>query len=334
VALDWKRLLTGQGIPFQDAGPHNINTACPFCGAVDVSGHYLAISLRGRGWRCFRNPRQHRGRSYVRLLTALLRCTQEHARELLGETATPLPEPDHFAEQWRSQLGLSVPSRLTTLEFPAEFTSMASPSRFGLAFWYYLYNRGFSTAQADWAVASYNLHYATTGQYTYRLIIPVYSAQGKLMTWTGRSIRRDTPIRYLSLGTDDALAPPGDLLLGLPLLWKATSTRCLVICEGPFDAIAVTVLGHQHGIWGTCLFGVNVSEAQANLLAELERRFDQMTLLVDPDARLRTLSLRERLPQRCGVSHLPFDLKDPGELLQKGYNVDELQIIINTRQMA
>ena len=316
--LDWRRLLTSHGVEYQDAGPSNITTRCPFCGSVDTAGHYLAISTRGRGWRCFRNPRQHRGRSYVWLVQTLLRCTEERAREITGEDGPAvLPAEDEFAAQWRSQLGLdkATSTKPAKLEFPDEFRSIFNSSRFAAMFWRYLFSRGFTRDQASWAAKAYRFHYAMSGRWAYRLIIPVQSVANQLMTWTGRSINPKSDIRYLSLGTDEAIAPPGDLLLGLPLLWRSSPTRCLVVCEGPFDAIVVSVLGHKVGVWGTCLFGVNVSPAQAELLAALANRFDKMCLVVDPDARLRTLGLRERLPIQCKITSLLNGLKDPGELL-------------------
>ena len=320
--MDWPRFLTAHSIQYQDAGKHNITTSCPFCGSVDTLGHYLAISTRGRGWRCFRNPRQHRGRSNARLIAALLKCSEAHARDLAGETAPPLPSAYTFGAEWRKKLGVASPegSRPASfhLKLPPEFKSLASHSRFVDAFWNYLYGRGYTFDQAAWAVENYQLHYAITGPYAYRIIVPVYAADGKLMTWTGRSIRPDAEIRYKTLATDDACAPPGDLLLGLQMLWSVKNPRCLVVCEGPFDAIAVTVLGHLNGVYGTCLFGLNVSEAQADLLAELERRFERMRLMLDSDALLRILSLRERLPQRCKSAVLLTGAKDPGELIKKG----------------
>ena len=319
--FDWKRFLSSQHIACQDAGKHNITTGCPWCGSTDAEHHYLAISTRGRGWRCFRN-RQHRGRSNVRLMMALLKCTKEHAEELVGEVAPPLPTPETFAIDWRKKLGVSTEGARPTqfrLKLPSEFKPLwQTNSRFADVFWGYLYERGYSEDQAVWVVGTYKLHYAISGPYAYRIIIPVFDSTGKLMTWSGRSIRPDAEIRYKTLATDEACAPPGNLLLGLEFLWKVQNPRCLVVCEGPFDAIAVSVLGARNGVYGTCLFGLNVSEAQADLLADLERRFERMRLMLDPDALLRVLSLRERLPRRCKSAAMLTGLKDPGELIKKG----------------
>lgn len=314
---DWTKILSANGIPYQEAGKFEVAVGCPWCGASDTSQHHLAISLRGRGYRCFRNPVQHRGRSNVRLLTALLRCSEEHARELLGEEGgVSLPAQDTFKDQWRKQLGLAETScQVTELTLPREFKALDNFGPFARMFWNYLYDRGYTKDQATWASEAYNLYYSTSGPYARRLVIPVYDSTGKLMTWTGRSIQPDAQIRYKTLATDQAVSPPGNLLLGLPLLWKAVPATCLVICEGPFDAIAISALGHRHGVWGTCLFGVYISEAQADLLCELERRFVRIRFGIDPDANLKALSLRDRLPRRCLPMTLPEGLGDPGELI-------------------
>lgn len=325
---DWVRFLNTHGVEFT-AQKENCYVHCPFCGTAD-QGQHLAISLLGRGWRCFRNPQQHRGKSYVRLVSALLRCSDDRSRELLGEDApVALPAPDNFKSQWRKQLGLSSPEGAPPVEnltLPREFKPLAdSKSPFASAFWNYLKRRGYTDEQAHWAASVYKMHYATSGAYAYRLVLPIYDAQGKLMTWTGRSVKPDAEVRYMSLRTrpseDDpicALEPPGNLLLGLPLLWKAEPASCLIVCEGPFDAISISTLGHRYGVWGACLFGVNVSTSQSDLLDALQRRFPRMKLIVDPDARLRALNLRQRLPRKCQSVPLLSGLKDPGELIATG----------------
>lgn len=310
-------VLEAHGVEFRISGKNEILTRCPQCGASDPSQH-LAISTRGRGWRCLRNPRLHRGRSYSKLLVGLLSCSIERARELVGEEAvTRLPDNEEFATNWRKQLGLSEPvtTRPKTLSLPREFKPLNDNSPRAGVFWKYLYKRGYSPEQAAWAAKAYNLHYALSGKYAYRLIVPIYSFDGKLLTWTARGIA-DQDIRYLTLKGDDAVAAPGESLLGLSLLYRAKLCRCLVICEGPFDAIAVSTLGHEYGVWGTCLFGLECSTKQADLLCDLDSRFDRSRLLLDPDAILRILHMRQSLPRRCAALAIPNGYKDPGELIE------------------
>jgi hypothetical protein len=321
-------VLEAHGVEFRVSGANEILTRCPQCGASDPSQH-LAISTRNRGWRCLRNPRMHRGRSYSKLLVGLLNCSVERARELIGEeAAVRLPDSEEFATGWRKQLGLTEPvdTRPKTLSLPKEFKRLTPDApRSSLGFWNYLYKRGYTEKQADWAAEAYDLHYAMSGRYSYRLIVPVKAFDGQLMTWTARGIS-DQEIRYLTLKSDEARAAPGELLLGLPLLYKATLARCLVVCEGPFDAIAVSTLGHKYGVWGTCLFGLELSEKQADLLAEVETRFERIRVALDPEqAWLRMLDMRQLLPKRCKPLQIPQGFKDPGELIEAPEGADFIE---------
>lgn len=309
-------ILAQHGCAYRQSGRFEILTRCPLCGEADPSEH-LAISVRKRGWRCLRNPRQHRGKSYVRLLTLLLRCSYERAQELLGVPNTrPLLAPDEFSSQWRRQLGLEQNNAsLRSLELPSEARKLTLGAPRSGGFWKYLEERGFSPEQAKWAAETYDFHYALSGRYAYRLIIPVYSRTLQLMTWTARSVTPNAGIRYLTLSTDYARCAPGELLLGLSFLGRANPARCLVVCEGPFDAIAVSAIGHEAGVLGTCLFGLELSDAQADLLTELCDYFDRTKLLIDNPAWTRVLGLKERLPKRCRPMHLPEGFKDPGVLI-------------------
>jgi hypothetical protein len=311
-------ILAARGVEYRQGGRFEILVRCPLCGASDPSQH-LAISTRRRGWRCLRNPRQHRGASYVKLLTLLLRCTEDAAREMLGETgAAYLPDQDDFSQQWRKQLGVADPGGplKPKLLFPKEFRPLRLGDPRASGFLRYIRERGYSSDQISWLLEAYQLQYAISGRYSYRVIIPVTDEHGKLMTWTARSIQPNADIRYMTLSKEHALAPPGELLLGLQTLWRVESARCLVIVEGAFDAFAISVLGHQFGVWGTCVFGLELSTAQADLLSELAIKFERMVVLLDPsEAWLRLLHMRSMLPRNCRVEHLPSVLKDPGELI-------------------
>lgn len=316
----WKPFLDQRGVPYREGGRNEVLVHCPFCGESD-QGHHLSISTRNRGWRCFRN-RSHKGRSYARLLSNLIACSEEFARELLGERTQSLPDRDTFASDWRRQLGMSqvVVERPTHIDLPSEVKPLSrSYGRLADVFWNYLHSRGYGSAEAGWLAKTYRLQYSISGKWAYRLLLPIYDSAGKLMTWTGRAVLPEAEVRYLSLSAESSVESPPNLLLGLDFLWRVYKPRCLVVTEGPFDAMAVTALGNLDGIWGTCLFGVQVSDAQAVLLDDLTRKFDRMRLLVDPDAAMKVMGFRDKLPKSCQIRHLPPGFKDPGEL-PKGWD--------------
>lgn len=318
LSRKFEAILAARGVSYRQGGRFEIMVRCPMCGGADPSEH-LSVSTRNRGWRCLRNPAQHKGVAYARLLSLLVGCSIESACDMLGEQGPALlPDQDKFASQWRNQLGLeSAPDNYhpKKIAFPKEFRKLASNAPRSVQFWRYLTSRGYTVAQANWAAEAYQLHYAISGRYSYRVIIPVFSRLSQLMTWTGRSISPSADVRYLTLSTENSVAPTGELLLGLQLFWKAKKTRCLVVCEGPFDAVAVSVLGYEAGVWGTCFFGLECSSTQADLLCELSDSFERIRLMLDPTAMLRVLRMRERLPRRCRSAELPSGLKDPGELI-------------------
>ena len=229
-----------------------------------------------------------------------------------------LPDQDAFSAQWRKQLGLEAeaPPSARKLSFPREFRPLSEGGSLSRGFWDYLADRGYSGVQRGWAAKAYDLQYALSGRFAYRIIIPVVDRRSQLVTWTARAIDREADIRYLTLSRDQSRAAPGELLLGLPLLSRAAPARCLAICEGPFDAIAVSAIGHSRGIYGTCLFGLELSDAQADLLSDISDSFDRVKLLLDPEqAWLRTLDMRSKLPKRCKPVTLPKGYKDPGTLI-------------------
>jgi len=319
MVFDWKRFLTRHGIEYVTQGPNvgrgAINVKCPFCGPNDPSEH-LGISLSGKGWGCWRNA-THRGKSRARLIQALLRCSPQRAEELAGGTVVT-PQDDSFADQLSAMLTgekLEKVTRPTRLKLPPEFKPLdGTRSKLAEPFLDYLEDRGYEDDELDWVIRSYRLHYCTRGDFQYRIIIPLYDGDDKLISWVGRTIVPDTNPRYKALHVDSAIAAPGDTLLGLSLLWSATDTRALVVCEGAFDAIRVSLFGRALGIWGTCLFGLNVSETQSVLMQELSERFAHVYLLLDEDASLQTFRLSQPLGRKCQLLRLPAGIGDPGEL--------------------
>jgi hypothetical protein len=174
--VDWFSFLRQNNIPFTTTGPNasrgRVNVKCPFCGQDDPSEH-MGISLRGRGWSCWRNS-SHRGRSTPRIIAALLRISLAEAEQLAGGEVS-LPTDVDLGQSIRARLGgqldVKIPRR--TLDFNREFKSLDSASRFADQFYDYIYDRGYQPEQATWLVRAYDLHYATTGKFAYRIIIPV-----------------------------------------------------------------------------------------------------------------------------------------------------------------
>lgn len=314
---DWFAFLRQHSIPYTTTGPNasrgRVNVKCPFCGPADPSEH-MGINLNDKGWSCWRNA-SHRGREAPRLIGALLKCSPAEAERINGEGAVALPSDSDLGAELRKRLGGEEPevARVTQLSLPKEFYPLTDGSRWSDAFIDYLMSRGYTEARAWWLADTYNLQYAKSGRFAYRLIIPIYDRWRNLQTWTGRAIYPEEELRYRSLKREEQVCSPKETLLGLPLLWECPNPKLLVICEGPFDAFWVTTFGRPIGIYGTCLFGLSMSDAQATLLLELKERFRHQTLLLDSAARMQAFKMAGN---GLGLTYtpLPEDVKDPGEM--------------------
>ena len=299
--FNWLSFLRQRNIPYVTSGPNfsknnAANIKCPFCGESDPSEH-MGLSKNGGFWGCLRNS-AHRGRNPTYLIQQLIHCSAAEARQIVGgvtgaPTASDLEST--FAALKQTTVDAPVERKL---ELPSEFKPLLNNSLFAEPFIAYLEQRGYRKAQIEWLAKEYKLHYATKGLWAYRLIIPVYTRYGELLTWTARTIRKDEQPRYRTLQMKpkyetDVVAKlaVNNTVLGLPVLWGANNPRVLIVVEGPFDALKVTAFGQSIGMYATCLFGLNIYQAQVAELQELSERFEQKYLLIDEDAELQRLRL-------------------------------------------
>ena len=115
----------------------------------------------------------------------------------------------------------------TKLELPKEYKPIIGNkdilARHALA---YLKKRG--VTQDD--IEKYNIGYCETGRYAKMIIIPSYDETGNLNYFTGRSFEKDPYIKYHNPETSRDIIP-----FELFINWNIP----LILCEGPFDAIAI-----------------------------------------------------------------------------------------------
>jgi hypothetical protein len=171
----------------------------------------------------------------------------------------------------------------------------------------YLYMRGFEESEALRLTENYDVWYCTRGEYQGRIIFPVVY-RGQLLGWTGRSIYTGERLRYKTEG-----ALTGQLLWYDDLLECEAET--IVLCEGPFDALKVAILGRPRGIVATCFFTSGLSEGQLDRLHSLLPRFRRRYLVLDRGAVGATLRASVRLKALAVETRwLPAEIKDPGLL--------------------
>lgn len=317
MRFDWVQFLERHHIEYVTRGPNisknSVGVRCPFCGSADPSQH-MSISLDGRGWVC-RRKREHSGKSRTKLIKALLRCSEERARELAGESAVPLPADEDLGDRVRAALGVGAREReVEPLGWPRqEFRRLRSKLVTARPYINYLKSRGYSSEEVDWLVENYDLHYATTGSFAGRIIFPIKDHFGDVQAFVGRTIRKDEEPRYKASYDH----PPGDWLLDLPNLGRAKRGSSLIIVEGPLDAVKVRVLGRRYNIYSTCLFGLNVTQPQARLLRKVVQDFDYVGWMLDEGAELLTFRLQQAVGQGFPRIEIPEGFDDPGELTHK-----------------
>jgi hypothetical protein len=341
--FDWLKFLDTYRIEYVMAGPNigrnNAGIKCPFCG--DDPSFHLGISLDGKGFHCWREPSRgaHSGRSPHKLVMRLLGCSFTQAQAIVGDQDRKVVANDSTFDtdikrrmsMAHSTTGHSSVGRLELLpEFKKipTFTEKPFQGRGPLVnslFIPYLRRRGYSIKEIDKLVERFDLHYALTGKFAYRLIIPVFM-DGKLVNWTGRAVTTDT-LRYKTLSHDMEVSRKADLPPA-PMNVKdclfdyddlKNGGDILVLTEGPFDAMRITFFGEKYGIMGTCLFGKGVSKQQKDLLYRLLPLYDHVHTFFDTDVGL--ASTFSWFPDDMGIVRrdLPKNVKDPAELQRKQF---------------
>lgn len=317
MAFDWQTFLDRQGIDYT-VQKKDLYIHCPFCGGSD-SGRHMGISTVGRGWGCWRQN-THRGKAPERLVQALTGCSFVEAQRITGRGAgAALVGPGAFMAAVEGALGKTPPAPTPSPLVKPKAMHRLRDVGSGVIFWDYLERRGFTTRQVRRLIDVYDLHYAITGDWAYRLVLPVPDEKGNWYTWTARAITDHAKVRYKTLTADPDKAKPGDpvargpitdMLLDLPRLFKGG--RTLVVAEGPFDAMRLAMFTDDYNARATCLFGKAISNAQVELLARLRPLYDDIVLVLDPDAAFDVMELQTRLAPVGVLSHLLRGEEDPG----------------------
>ena len=159
--------------------------------------------------------------------------------------------------------------------------------------YYYLKSRGVT----DDDIIKYNIGYCGFGRYQNMVIIPSYDKDGILNYFTGRSFEKDPFIKYRNPECSRDIIP-----FELFINWDSP----LVLCEGPFDAMAIK----RNAI---PLLGKNI---QSNLLKRIvQSTVKKIYIALDTDAIKQALKHCEYLlNQGKEVYLVELDGKDPSDL--------------------
>jgi len=295
-----------------------INIICPFCAktASPDPSYHLGIDPERMWFSCWRNRKQHCGKSLHRLLMALLKCSYFKVCELLGTQPLWL-NAEKFENLTFDEAPETVP---TELVLPKEFRDQwdhSSAIRFQR---YLIEDRGFPPDSIFRLAARYQLYYSISGRDKDRIVIP-NRINGRLVNWTSRSIHPHSRLRYLTLDKENgALINIKQHIFNVDSLQNGGSV--LMVVEGPFDALKVDFYGARLGVRATCLFNKKSTLNQLGYLGELANVFNRIMVMFDQGEELDQQDLLSQLswlPEHTVAEwSCPSHVKDPGELTPNG----------------
>ena len=143
----------------------------------------------------------------------------------------------------------------------------------------------------------YHMGYCETGEYQNMVIIPSYDAIGNLNYFTARSFEKEPYRKYKNPSVSRDIVP-----FEMFINWNSP----LILCEGPFDAIAIK----RNAI---PLLGKNI---QTNLMKKIvSSKVEKIYIALDSDAIKSALRFCEKFMDEGKEVHLlEMDDKDPSEL--------------------
>lgn len=324
MKFDWVRFCDEFGVPFVAQGANvargHINIQCPFC---DDPSEHMGLRMEETSpyfgcWRC------HTAGAHPYTLLLKLVGKQRAAQALQEQKEES--NPDQFESLLTNRLDTSRKKRSRLeKEPPAEFRRLGAyldPRKNRIAGYVmpyvtYLRERGFDQPLEICGLG--DLHWAIPGsEYARRIIMPVYH-DGRLISWVGRTIDKDTKApRYKT-------EPSGDLkrcIAGYDALTtqEKPESRGLLIAEGPFDYLKLSKHMGDRGCNMTCTFGTSWTETQLALLARQVKRYGHTFVVFDLEARLQAQELVGALQEVAGTSDVTSLVvpgrKDPGEMTE------------------
>tara|TARA_R110000822_G_scaffold149056_6_gene288136 strand:+ start:2242 stop:3168 length:927 start_codon:yes stop_codon:yes gene_type:complete len=180
------------------------------------------------------------------------------------------------------------------LELPKEYQKIiGNPDIIAKHATSYLKKRG--VTQDD--IEKYNIGFCSTGRYSNMVIIPSYDEVGNLNYFTGRSFQKNSFIKYRNPETSRDIIP-----FELFINWELP----LILCEGPFDAIAI-----KRNV--IPLLGKNI---QNNLMKKIvTSTVKKIYIALDSDAMKQSLKFAEDFMNEGKEVYLvELEGKDPSEM--------------------
>ncbi len=162
-------------------------------------------------------------------------------------------------------------------------------------------------------IIKYNIGYCESGRYSKMIIIPSYDANGNLNYFTGRSFEKEPYIKYRNPEASRDIIP-FELFINFNLP--------LVLCEGPFDAIAIK----RNAI---PLLGKNIQDSLMKKI--VQSTVEKIYIALDTDAMKQAHKFAEYfINQGKEVYLVELKGKDPSEMGFKNFT----KLIQNTLPLS
>ena len=289
--VDWNKLFNDLKIPQRRTKGWS-SICCPFCrNPIDThfNGGFCDESLAYNCWRC--------GKHYwLEALSLVLNVSPFEARKVIQPYSLfQSNAKQNKTIEYKEKLMLPGSQELTQGEFN------------------YLAKRGYNIPYLQ---KKYGIHGGgIVGDWSYRIIIPVF-LEGKLVSWTGRSILDRKTIdelkipRYKNLSVEESLINPKEILFNCDNSRKDS----VILVEGPFDVLKM-------GDDCVCSLGTSVTASQKLFLL---KRYKKVFVAFDNEVAaqikakklatdLNVLGLDIEVVNICSDYHK----NDPGELTHR-----------------
>jgi DNA primase len=195
----------------------------------------------------------------------------------------------------KSDTDYNVISSTEKIYLPKEYISLINPPNSIMAKHAMAYLKKRNITECD--IIKYNLGYCEKGVYANRIIIPSYDDNGNLNYFTARSFEKTNPIKYKNPNSSRNIIP-----FEFFINWDLP----LVLCEGPFDAIAI-----KRNV--IPLLGKNI---QSSLMKKIVMSsVSKIYIALDKDAQKQALNFCQQLMNEGKEVYLvDMQDKDPSEM--------------------
>jgi hypothetical protein len=252
---------------------------CPFCNhhKPKLEINFTENKQGNNPWHCWACDK--RGKS-LRSLFKQVEASPESFSEL-----NKLVKSGSEVQDYVVNTSLTLPSEYKSLTLNNDLTARHAKA--------YLKSRNIGIDD----IIKYNIGYCDVGRYAKMIIIPSYDAEGKLNYFTGRSFEKSPYVKYRNPEVSRDIIP-FELFVNFDLP--------LVLCEGPFDAIAIK----RNAI---PLLGKNIQDSLMKKI--VKSTVKKIYIALDTDAMKQALKFAEYfINQGKEVYLVELEGKDPSDM--------------------